>query len=63
MPDPQTVTVKRSENLWQISRRMYGNGKRWSTIYAANKEQIRNPRSILPGQVLTVPAGDMSWKN
>ena len=63
MPDPQTVTVKRTENLWQISRRMYGNGKRWSTIYAANKEQIRNPRSILPGQVLTVPAGDMSWKN
>jgi nucleoid-associated protein YgaU len=42
---------------------MYGNGKRWSTIYAANKEQIKNPHSILPGQVLTVPVGDMSWKN
>jgi nucleoid-associated protein YgaU len=63
IPDPQTVVVKRFENLWQISRRMYGNGKRWSTIYLANKEQIRNPRSIFPGQLLTVPAGDMSWKD
>jgi nucleoid-associated protein YgaU len=63
IPDPQTIIVKRSESLWQISRRMYGNGKRWSTIYLANKEQIRNPRSIFPGQVLTVPAGDMSWKD
>ena len=63
MPDPQTVIVKRYDNLWQISRRMYGNGTRWSTLYVANKEQIRKPRWIFPGQVFMVPAGDMSWKD
>jgi nucleoid-associated protein YgaU len=63
IPDPQTVIVKRFDNLWQISRRMYGNGTRWSTIYVANKEQIRKPRWIFPGQVFTVPAGDASWKD
>jgi len=63
IPDPQTVIVKRYDNLWQISRKMYGNGTRWSTLYVANKEQIRKPRWIFPGQVFTVPAGDMSWKD
>jgi nucleoid-associated protein YgaU len=63
MPDPQTVIVKRYDNLWQISRKMYGNGTRWSTIYVANKEQIHKPRMIFPGQVFTVPVGDMSWKD
>ena len=63
MPDPQTVIVKRYDNLWQISRRMYGNGTRWSTIYVANREQIHKPRMIFPGQVFTVPVGDMSWKD
>jgi nucleoid-associated protein YgaU len=63
IPDPQTVIVKRYDNLWQISRRMYGNGTRWSTLYVANKEQIRKPRWIFPGQVFTVPAGDMTWKD
>ncbi len=63
IPDLQTVIVKRYDNLWQISRRMYGNGTRWSTLYVANKEQIRKPRWIFPGQVFMVPAGDMSWKD
>ena len=42
---------------------MYGKGTRWSTLYTANKEQIRKPRWIFPGQVFMVPAGDMTWKN
>jgi nucleoid-associated protein YgaU len=63
MPEVETVIIKRTDNLWRISRRMYGKGVRWSTLYQANKDQIRNPRWIFPGQVFVVPTGDTSWKN
>ena len=60
--DPETIIIKRRDNLWRISRRMYGKGVRWSSIYQANRDQIRNPRWIYPGQVFVVPSGDLSWK-
>ena len=63
MPEVETVIIKRTENLWRISRKLYGKGIRWSTLYQANKDQIRNPRWIFPGQVFVVPTGDTSWKN
>jgi nucleoid-associated protein YgaU len=50
------VIIRRGDNLWRISRRVYGQGIRYSTIYLANQEQIRNPDLIWPGQVFTVPA-------
>jgi nucleoid-associated protein YgaU len=62
LPNPQTVIIKQGDNLWRLSRSMYGRGMRWSTIYTANKDQIRNPRWIYPGQVFVVPAGDTTWK-
>ncbi|MBN9009457.1 MAG: LysM peptidoglycan-binding domain-containing protein, partial [Rhizobiales bacterium] len=63
MPSVETVIIKRTDNLWRISRKMYGSGVRWSTLYQANKDQIRNPRWIFPGQVFVIPSGDTSWKN
>lgn len=50
------VIIRRGDNLWRISRRVYGQGVRFSTIYLANQDQIRNPDLIWPGQVFTVPA-------
>ncbi|WP_421723103.1 LysM peptidoglycan-binding domain-containing protein [Bauldia sp.] len=61
--DPQTVIIKRRDNLWRISRRIYGKGIRWSTIYQANKDQIRNPRWIYPGQVFVLPEGNTAWED
>ncbi|TIU03824.1 MAG: peptigoglycan-binding protein LysM, partial [Mesorhizobium sp.] len=34
---------------------VYGQGVRYSTIYLANQDQIRNPDRIWPGQVFKVP--------
>ncbi len=62
MPSPQTIIIKRGDNLWRLSRSWYGKGIRWSTLYSANKDQIRNPRWIYPGQVIMVPSGDTTWK-
>ena len=55
------VIIRKGDNLWRISRRLYGNGIRYTTIYQANKSQIRNPNLIYPGQVFLTPAGDLSW--
>lgn len=49
------VIIRRGDSLWRISKRVYGRGMRFSTIYLANKEQIRNPDLIWPGQVFRVP--------
>lgn len=50
-----TVIIRKGDTLWQISRRVYGRGVRYTTIYLANKDQIANPDRILPGQVFGVP--------
>jgi len=55
-----SVIIRRGDNLWRISRRTYGAGVRYTTIYLANKEQIRNPNMIFPGQVFALPDKDKS---
>ncbi len=52
--DGRTV-VQPGSNLWRIARRVYGRGVRYTVIYQANKNQIRDPRWIYPGQVFQVP--------
>ena len=49
------VIIRRGDSLWRISRRVYGKGIRYSTIYLANQEQISDPDRIWPGQVFKVP--------
>lgn len=63
MPGPQNVIIRRGDNLWTISRRLYGRGIRYTTIYEANADQIRNPHWIYPGQIFVLPAGDSRWTN
>ena len=50
-----SVIIRRGDTLWQISRRVYGQGVRYTTIYLANEEQIKNPDLIEPGQIFGVP--------
>jgi nucleoid-associated protein YgaU len=50
-----SVIIRRGDTLWQISRRIYGKGVRYTTIYLANEDQIANPDRIIPGQVFGVP--------
>lgn len=48
--------VQPGNNLWTLARNVYGDGPRYSVIYEANRENIRDPDLIYPGQVFTVPA-------
>ncbi|MES0879315.1 LysM peptidoglycan-binding domain-containing protein [Roseibium sp. SCP14] len=55
------VIIRKGDNLWRISRRLYGDGVRYTTIYQANQDQIRDPDLIYPGQVFLTPEGDLNW--
>ena len=55
-PSGQNYTVKRGDCLWNIAKRFYGNGAKYTTIYNANRSKIRNPNLIYPGQVLWIPS-------
>ncbi|MBB3808243.1 LysM peptidoglycan-binding domain-containing protein [Pseudochelatococcus contaminans] len=60
VPEIHTVRVEHGDSLWAISRRIYGEGLRYTVIYDANQTQIRNPDRIYPGQVFVLPLQDAS---
>ncbi|MBE0597892.1 MAG: LysM peptidoglycan-binding domain-containing protein, partial [Desulfuromonadales bacterium] len=49
--------VGADETLWAISarREVYGDPLLWPLLYQANRDQIKDPRQIYPGQVLSIP--------
>lgn len=56
-PQTPTYTVRRGETLPQIAARseIYNDSSLWPIIYRANRDQIRNPKQLWPGQVLKIP--------
>jgi LysM repeat protein len=55
VPKIATITVSRGDSLWRISRRAFGDGTHYAVVFKANREQIRNPNLIYPGQVFVLP--------
>lgn len=53
--EPGSIVVQPGNSLWRIARRTYGEGLRYSLIFEANKDQIRDPDLIYPGQVFSLP--------
>lgn len=51
----QAVTVQPGYTLWGISRRNYGEGIEYVRIFEANRDRIRDPDLIYPGQVFSIP--------
>ena len=49
------VTVQPGATLWAIARERYGQGELYVQVYEANKDQIRDPDLIYPGQVFDIP--------
>ena len=48
--------VQPGATLWAISRRQYGAGILYVNIFEANRDQIRDPDLIYPGQIFDLPA-------
>lgn len=51
----RAITVQPGNTLWAISRQRYGEGTAYVRIFEANRDRIRNPDLIYPGQVFTIP--------
>ncbi|MGB0353611.1 MAG: LysM peptidoglycan-binding domain-containing protein [Paracoccaceae bacterium] len=52
----RVVTVELGFTLWGIAENMLGSGFDYVQIFNANRDQIRDPDLIYPGQVFTIPA-------
>ena len=51
------VVVQPGNSLWRLARRSYGKGVRYTLIFEANRDKIKNPDLIYPGQVFVLPSG------
>ncbi|MCM8801418.1 MAG: LysM peptidoglycan-binding domain-containing protein [Candidatus Omnitrophica bacterium] len=51
----QKYTVQKNDSLQKISLRFYGTTKKWMKIYEANKDILKSPDKIYPGQVINIP--------
>ena len=51
----KTYVVVKGDSLSKIAKREYGDANKWRAIYEANKDIIKDPDLIYPGQELKVP--------
>jgi nucleoid-associated protein YgaU len=51
----RSYTVKSGDTLSKIAQREYGDASDWRKIYEANKDTIKNPDLIYPGQTFIIP--------
>jgi nucleoid-associated protein YgaU len=53
--DPMTYTVQSGDTLGAIAQRFLGNASEYMDIFNANRDQLKDPDMIKPGQVLKIP--------
>lgn len=55
--DLSVVTVQPGSTLWAIARSRFGRGILYVRVFEANRDQIKDPDLIYPGQVFKIPKG------
>lgn len=54
-PAPVFYAVQSGDSLWKIASKHYGDGNKWPALFEANREVIKDPDLIYPGQQIRVP--------
>ena len=54
--NPVSITVQPGFTLWGIASEQFGDGVLYVQVFEANKDKIRDPNLIYPGQVFVIPA-------
>lgn len=54
-PEVDYYEIQKGDSLWKIAEKAYGNGAKYTDIFAANKEVIKDPDLIYPGQKIRIP--------
>ena len=58
----EKYTVEKNDTLQKISQKFYGTTKKWTKIFDANKDSLKTPNKIRPGQILNIPVLQESMK-
>lgn len=54
-PAERSYVVASGDSLSKIAKREYGDASKWPKIYDANRDIIKDPNLIHPGQKLKIP--------
>jgi len=54
-PEEQTYTIVSGDSLSKIAKHFYGDASKWRQIFEANRDVIKDPDMIHPGQTITIP--------
>jgi nucleoid-associated protein YgaU len=54
-PAQRDYVIQSGDSLSKIAQRFYGNANDWQKIYQANKDKIKDPNLIHPGQKIIIP--------
>jgi len=52
----KSYTVQKGDTLSKIAKNFYGEANEYKKIFEANKDQLKDPDKIQPGQVLRIPS-------
>ena len=55
--ETQYYVIKKGDTLWGIAKAFYGDGNKHTLVFEANREVIRDPDLIFPGQKIRIPQG------
>jgi nucleoid-associated protein YgaU len=59
---PRVHRVQPGETLWTIAANSVGDPRLWPAIYRANRDQIKDPALVYPGQHLAIPTIDPAMR-
>ncbi|MGD2176895.1 MAG: LysM peptidoglycan-binding domain-containing protein [Anaerolineae bacterium] len=54
--EARTNVVKSGDSLSKIAKELLGDAGRWPELFEANKDKIKDPNLIYPGQELDIPS-------
>jgi nucleoid-associated protein YgaU len=54
-PATRDYTIKSGDSLSKIAKEVYGDAGDWKKIFEANKDKIKDPNMIYPGQKIIIP--------
>ncbi len=53
----ENYTIEKGDTLWDISKRLFGDGSYWPKLWALNNNSITNPHQIRPGRAISFMPG------
>jgi nucleoid-associated protein YgaU len=58
----EKYTVQKNDTLQKISQKFYGTTRKWTKIYDANRDALKGPNKIYPGQTINIPSEGIQLK-